>query len=203
MCLLRPCRGWATGFAFWASGRRRRWQGEGSCCRQLCSEGSLGMIDGTASPAAPAMRHSWSWQPPGALFPLHPPHKEALIKTRGFPGSLLRHLGILPFFSPPFFLAGCEPQWNSKKAEIKSKARVLKGVLLLSLPSQNPYFVGFGKLRFLLLFLLALIPSRCIYRMPSVPMYQPDVVQSPNQQLTAVHCMDGLIVCIMGRAQLL
>lgn len=45
--------------------------------------------------------------------------------------------------------------------------------------------------------------QRCISRMPTVPMDQPDVVQSPNQQLTVVHCMDALIVCIMGRAQLL
>lgn len=31
--------------------------------------------------------------------------------------------------------------------------------------------------------------------------YQPDVVQSPNQQLTMVHYMDEIIVCIMGSAQ--
>lgn len=103
VCLLRPCRGRGTGFAFWASGGRRRWQGEGSCCRQLCSEGSPGMIDGTASPAVPAMRHSWAWQPPGALFPLLPPHNEALINTTGFPGCLLRHLRFCIFFSL-FFL---------------------------------------------------------------------------------------------------
>lgn len=164
MRLLRPCRGWGTGFAFWASGRRRRWQGEGGCSRQLCSEGSPGMIDGTASPAVPAMRHSWSWQPPGALFPLHPPRNEALIKTRGLPGCPLRHLGVLSFFFPPFFsLAGCEPQWKSEEGEIKRKAEVIKCVLLFSPPSQNPYFVEFGKLRFLLLFLLALIPSRDVF----------------------------------------
>lgn len=92
---------------------------------------------------------------------------------------------------------------SGKMKREKSKGKqVQKCVLLFPPPSQNPDFVGFGKLRFLLLFSAGTwIQQRCVYRMPTVSMYQPDVVQSPNQQLTMVHYMDEIIVCIMGSAQ--
>lgn len=90
----------------------------GSCCQQLSSEGNV--IDCTASPAVPCMRHSLSWPPLGSFFPLHPPCNEALIKIKEFPGCLLRHLGFLSFFLS--FLVGCKPQWKGEEGEIKRKA---------------------------------------------------------------------------------
>lgn len=126
VCLLQPCWGWETGSAFWASGPRGRhcWQGRRGGVAAVSSlrlKATCVMIDCTASPAVPCMWHSLSWPPLGSFFPLHPPCNEALIKTREFPGCLLRHFGVFVFLFLPF-LVGCEPQWKGEEGEIKRKA---------------------------------------------------------------------------------
>lgn len=143
MCLLQPC--WGVGSACWAGGCRDRHRLQGRLVRGA-AVGSFqlkavcAMIDCTASPAIPCMRHSLSWQPFGSVFPPHPPCNEALMKTRELPGCLLRHLGVLSFFCLLFFnSAGCEPQWKDEEGEIKKKAGAIMGSFLSSSSSKSKF----------------------------------------------------------------
>lgn len=124
--------GLGTGFAFWASGRRQGWGAAGSSsalkaarddwwhCKPCCS--SHATLPGLAAP----------W----CSVPSSPTHSKALINTRGFPGCLLRHLGVLSFFSPSLYFISSSlwasmEEWRGKNQKESRGANIFSYVLPL------------------------------------------------------------------------
>lgn len=80
------------------------------------------MIDCTASPAIPCMRHSLSWQPLVVFFPQSSPTLQSgTDKYKRIPRLAAKAFGVCAIFCL-FFLAGCEPRWKDEEGEIRRNA---------------------------------------------------------------------------------